>query len=135
MINLSSSWLVNLQYSSKHIPDRYLHKLEIFDFANPVPRQVLKAGQGVENANFFLFVISRTNSWCTENNVQAYSSFCRLDSRNRPVAGLLNMCPSYFSKKIYKASHYYSVIMHEVIHILGFSRQLYSKFKNLHINL
>ncbi|KAF8777882.1 Leishmanolysin-like peptidase 2 like protein [Argiope bruennichi] len=111
------------------IPDRYLNKLEVFDYTSPHPRHILKAGPGVKDANFFLFVISRTTSWCTENNVQAYGSYCRLDSYNRPVAGLLNMCPTYFSKKIYKASHYFHVIMHEIIHILGFSVHLYPKFK------
>ncbi|GFS84276.1 leishmanolysin-like peptidase [Nephila pilipes] len=111
------------------IPDRYLNKLEIFDYDFDQPRQVLESGPGVKDANFFLFVISRTTSWCMENDVQAYGSFCRLDNYNRPVAGLLNMCPSYFSKKLYKAIHYYNVIMHEVIHILGFSLHLYPKFK------
>ncbi|GFY73548.1 leishmanolysin-like peptidase [Trichonephila inaurata madagascariensis] len=111
------------------IPDRYLNKLEIFDFNDVYPRQILESGSGINNANFFLFVISRTTSWCMENDVQAYGSYCRLDTYNRPVAGLLNMCPSYFSKKIYKAKHYYNVIMHEVIHILGFSLHLFPKFK------
>ncbi|GBN10749.1 Leishmanolysin-like peptidase [Araneus ventricosus] len=111
------------------IPDRYLNKLEVFDYTSSHPRHVLKAGPGVKDANFFLFVISRTTSWCTESNVQAYGSYCRLDSYNRPVAGVLNMCPTYFSKKIYKASHYFNVIMHEVMHILGFSVHLYPKFK------
>ncbi|GFS33237.1 leishmanolysin-like peptidase, partial [Nephila pilipes] len=49
------------------IPDRYLNKLEIFDYDFDQPRQVLESGPGVKDANFFLFVISRTTSWCMEN--------------------------------------------------------------------
>ncbi|GFR07121.1 leishmanolysin-like peptidase, partial [Trichonephila clavata] len=49
------------------IPDRYLNKLEIFDYDDVYPRQILESGPGINNANFFLFVISRTTSWCMEN--------------------------------------------------------------------
>ncbi|KAG8176210.1 hypothetical protein JTE90_012212 [Oedothorax gibbosus] len=111
------------------IPDVYLDKLEVYNYNDTVPQEVLKHGKGLQDENFILFVISKSTSWCGESDVQAYGSYCRLNNENRPVAGLLNLCPLKFSKKLLKASHYFNVIMHEVIHILGFSQHLFSKFK------
>ncbi|XP_035218575.1 uncharacterized protein LOC118191827 isoform X2 [Stegodyphus dumicola] len=70
------------------IPDRFLNKLNVYDFSDPVPRFVAAAGPGIKNTNFILCVTSRPTSWCEE-----------------------------------------PVIMHEVFHILGFSRHLFPKYK------
>ncbi|XP_035226000.1 leishmanolysin-like peptidase 2, partial [Stegodyphus dumicola] len=119
----------SIKDTSFAIPNRFLNQLNVYDFSDPVPRSVFPAGPGIKNANFILCVSSRPTSWCEEHDVEAYGSYCRLGANNRPVAGLLNICPGYHSKKLYTSKHYFNVIMHEVFHILGFSQHLFPKYK------
>uniref|UniRef100_A0A2L2YM73 Leishmanolysin-like peptidase n=1 Tax=Parasteatoda tepidariorum TaxID=114398 RepID=A0A2L2YM73_PARTP len=111
------------------IPDKYLDKLEIYNNIDSDPVSIISKGSGVKNKNLIIFVVSKTTSWCQNTHVQAYGTYCRLDESNRPVAGLLNLCPENLSKSLYKFDHYLNIITHEMFHILGFSKHLYPKFK------
>ncbi|XP_065916878.1 uncharacterized protein [Dysidea avara] len=87
-------------------------------------------GVGLPNADYLLFVSASSSTWSCLFGALAHASYCVLDSsdNNRPVVGCINMCPSFLVDYAGSTGVIYSVIMHEIIHALGFSSRLYEYF-------
>jgi hypothetical protein len=58
--------------------------------------------------------------------VIAWAIECQQDSQGRPVAGQININPSLFGQ----STQLKAILMHELTHILVFSPNLYSSYKN-----
>lgn len=84
---------------------------------------------GIPNADFLLFVSASSTSDCAGGTL-AYASACMLDvnDNNRPVAGYINVCPSSLTHFHGQSTLIYNLILHEIIHAIGFSSSLFNWF-------
>merc|ERR1719163_1827824 len=62
--------------------------------------------------------------------VEAYSSTCVRDQCDRPMFGALNICPETLSLDPADTYRQISMIIHEFLHMLGFSSSLFRYFRN-----
>ena len=83
--------------------------------------------KGVANADVLIYIKSENN---TANNYVAYAGACNLDatSKNNVYAGLVMINSYYFNQA--KFSSQYSILIHEIYHLLGFSSNLYKYWKD-----
>ncbi|XP_028846079.1 leishmanolysin-like peptidase [Denticeps clupeoides] len=84
-------------------------------------------GEGVEGADFVLYVSGMTTERCGKENIVAYAAYCQLESElDRPIAGYANLCPSMISTQPQEFEGMLSTVKHEIIHALGFSAGLFA---------
>ncbi|KPP62457.1 leishmanolysin-like peptidase-like [Scleropages formosus] len=84
-------------------------------------------GEGVDGADFLLYVSGVTTERCGQENVVAYAAYCQLESElDRPIAGYANLCPSMISTQPQEFVGMLSTVKHEIIHALGFSAGLFA---------
>ncbi|KAJ8283002.1 hypothetical protein COCON_G00055210 [Conger conger] len=85
------------------------------------------SGEGVEGADFVLYVSGVTTERCGQENIVAYAAYCQLESElDRPIAGYANLCPSMISTQPQEFVGMLSTVKHEIIHALGFSAGLFA---------
>ncbi|KAJ8352702.1 hypothetical protein SKAU_G00241780 [Synaphobranchus kaupii] len=85
------------------------------------------SGEGVEGADFVLYVSGVTTDRCGQENIVAYAAYCQLESElDRPIAGYANLCPSMISTQPQEFVGMLSTVKHEIIHALGFSAGLFA---------
>nr|XP_033780302.1 leishmanolysin-like peptidase 2 [Geotrypetes seraphini] len=114
------------------IPDDHLAGLSIWPEHGSVPREVVKHdGAGVPDADFLLYLkVANTEKCNQEPSVIAYASYCQLDPTDRPVAGAIVFCHARLASNTLDHQDIVQVSLHEVFHTLGFSRGLFSKWKD-----
>ncbi|XP_023693573.1 leishmanolysin-like peptidase [Paramormyrops kingsleyae] len=84
-------------------------------------------GEGVEGADFVLYVSGLTTERCGQENIVAYAAYCQLESElDRPVAGYANLCPAMIPVHPQEFAAMLSTVKHEIIHALGFSAGLFA---------
>ncbi|KAL4618091.1 leishmanolysin-like peptidase [Arapaima gigas] len=84
-------------------------------------------GEGVEGADFVLYVSGVTTERCGQENIVAYAAYCQLESElDRPIAGYANLCPTMISTQPQEFMGMLSTVKHEIIHALGFSAGLFA---------
>ncbi|KAA0715559.1 Leishmanolysin-like peptidase [Triplophysa tibetana] len=84
-------------------------------------------GEGVERADFALYVSAMTTERCGQENIVAYAAYCQLESElDRPIAGYANLCPNMISTQAQEFEGMLSTVKHEIIHALGFSAGLFA---------
>uniref|UniRef100_A0A4W5MQY3 Leishmanolysin-like peptidase n=1 Tax=Hucho hucho TaxID=62062 RepID=A0A4W5MQY3_9TELE len=84
-------------------------------------------GNGVERADFVLYVSGVTTERCGQENIVAYAAYCQLESElDRPIAGYANLCPNMISTQPQEFESMLSTVKHEIIHALGFSAGLFA---------
>jgi hypothetical protein len=84
-------------------------------------------GTGVQGADYILYVTTQP----TQGNTLAYASACQFDQNNRPIAGGVNINPNSLNEAdrwSYEFQYQLNVIIHEIVHALGFSSSLFPKF-------
>ncbi|KAI0232244.1 Leishmanolysin-like peptidase [Lamellibrachia satsuma] len=87
-------------------------------------------GAGVSNADFLLYVAAVRVNRCAAN-VLAYARVCQLERKqDRPVAGHVNFCPKRISTLARDLQRVKATVLHEIIHTLGFSLNLYPFFRD-----
>ena len=86
------------------------------------------AGSGVA-ADFVLFVSASQTSVCSDSTV-AYAYACMRDQFDRPVFGAANICPSGLSTSLAERDYQVGVVVHELIHALGFDSSSWPLFRN-----
>ncbi|XP_035379419.1 leishmanolysin-like peptidase [Electrophorus electricus] len=84
-------------------------------------------GEGVESADFLLYVSGVTTERCGQENIVAYAAYCQLEAElDRPIAGYANLCPNMISTQLQEFEGMLSTVKHEIIHALGFSAGLFA---------
>lgn len=112
------------------IPDDHLAGLNVYNFTSPHPLPLsLPAGNGVKNADYILYVNAQNTHLCQTQDIIAYASYCILDQHDRPIAGFINFCPFHLQEK-HDEKRTTLVAIHELFHALGFSQDMFKKFKD-----
>mmetsp|Transcript_45023 Transcript_45023/g.104261 ORF Transcript_45023/g.104261 Transcript_45023/m.104261 type:complete len:1196 (+) Transcript_45023:74-3661(+) len=96
---------------------------------SPEECTVSPGGAGVENSDFALYVTARTTTNCGEKTL-AYSTHCRQDGSDRPIAGAINICQH--SQMVQEGEWHVNVatLVHEIFHALAFSPALYPWYRD-----
>nr|XP_033801008.1 leishmanolysin-like peptidase isoform X2 [Geotrypetes seraphini] len=83
--------------------------------------------EGVEDADFVLYVSALSTERCGQENIVAYAAYCQLEAEmDRPIAGYANLCPSMISTQAQEFVGMLSTVKHEILHALGFSAGLFA---------
>ena len=91
--------------------------------------RTLPGGSGVPNADLLIYTTASNTATCG-NWTLAYASMCYMDQTDRPIVGNINFClkgPLFTSLP---AADQREVVLHECIHVLGFSLSLLSFFRD-----
>eukprot|EP00058_Branchiostoma_floridae_P025160 XP_002610650.1 hypothetical protein BRAFLDRAFT_117891 [Branchiostoma floridae] len=114
------------------IPDEHLEGFATWADTGDTPVQVLYTdGAGVADTDYILYVTAATTTRCqNDHSILAYASYCQLDQNNRPTAGYTNFCPVQLQGPGFDRDKFVMTAIHELLHALGFSKQLYGKFKD-----
>jgi hypothetical protein len=88
----------------------------------------IKLPNTVSNADIIIISSFRPNQVI---GVIASAGPCEITlGLERPVGGIINMDPAYIKTKYFTDETYTSVLMHEMIHALGFTSSFYTRWKN-----
>ncbi|XP_058149714.1 ciliated left-right organizer metallopeptidase [Dasypus novemcinctus] len=110
------------------IPDAHLHGYALWPEQGP-PQLVQPDGPGVQNADFLLYVrVAHTPKCHQEPSIIAYAACCQLDSEDRPLAGTIVYCAEHLTSPSLSQSDIVMATLHELLHTLGFSGQLFKKW-------
>ena len=125
------------------IPDEHLEGFQVWRYNASEPRTWFQSGDGVNNADYILYVQAFTTNECVLANYRpsgkalvAYSADCgtgnyaKTDENGRPVAGYMNFCPSKLKEIEKHKEKLILTIIHETIHTLGFSKDYFFQFKD-----
>ncbi|XP_059037632.1 ciliated left-right organizer metallopeptidase [Mustela lutreola] len=112
------------------IPDAHLRGYALWPEHGP-PQLVQPDGPGVQDTDFLLYVwVAHTSKCRGEPSVIAYAACCQLDSEDRPLAGTIIYCAQHLSSPSLSHSDIVTVTLHELLHALGFSGQLFKKWRD-----
>ncbi|XP_066537861.1 ciliated left-right organizer metallopeptidase [Hoplias malabaricus] len=127
----------NEKYRSEHclgltIPDDHLRGYDVYPHPDQAALRTLKpAGPGVPDTDFILYVSTQSTEKCrADSSVLAYSAHCETDTEGRPVAGAMVICREPLSVKEFSHEGMVQTVIHELFHILGFSRELFSTWRD-----
>nr|XP_018667132.1 leishmanolysin-like peptidase 2 [Ciona intestinalis] len=115
------------------IPDDHLQGFSTYNNDNTEPVQHFSDGGGIPNTDTVVYVRSQDTVKCSDGEVVAYATYCHTDQFNRPVSGFLNFCPRYLSSTNFDQDQFYLSVLHELFHVLGFSKKLFDKFKTCRV--
>ncbi len=76
-----------------------------------------------------LIYVTAVSTNCGSSTL-AYASACYLDQKDRPIVGNVNFCLANSAYSEWAESDIEKVVLHELIHVLGFSSFLYSFFRD-----
>ncbi|XP_055147777.1 ciliated left-right organizer metallopeptidase [Symphalangus syndactylus] len=112
------------------IPDAHLRSYALWPEQGP-PQLVQPDGPGVQNTDFLLYVrVAHTSKCHQEPSVIAYAACCQLDSEDRPLAGTIVYCAQHLTSPSLSHSDIVMATLHELLHALGFSGQLFKKWRD-----
>ncbi|KAM6202557.1 ciliated left-right organizer metallopeptidase [Rhynchocyon petersi] len=127
--------LLNSRYKGESclgpkIPDAHLRGYALWPEQGP-PQLVQPDGPGVQNTDFLLYVwVAHTSKCHQEPSLIAYAACCQLDSEDRPLAGTIVYCAQHLTSPSLSHSDIVMATLHELLHALGFSGQLFKKWKD-----
>ncbi|XP_036592494.1 leishmanolysin-like peptidase 2 [Trichosurus vulpecula] len=112
------------------IPDSHLRGYSLWPEQGP-PELIQPDGPGVPDTDFLLYVqVAHTMKCHREPSIIAYAACCQLDGADRPLAGTIIFCTHHLSGLHYSHSDIVMATIHELFHVLGFSGQLFKKWRN-----
>ncbi|XP_045707968.1 leishmanolysin-like peptidase isoform X1 [Phyllostomus hastatus] len=83
--------------------------------------------EGVQDADFVLYVGALATERCSHENIISYAAYCQQEAKmDRPIAGYANLCPNMISTQPQEFIGMLSTVKHEIIHALGFSAGLFA---------
>ncbi|XP_059955389.1 leishmanolysin-like peptidase isoform X4 [Mesoplodon densirostris] len=83
--------------------------------------------EGVQDADFVLYVGALATERCSHENIISYAAYCQQEAKmDRPIAGYANLCPNMISTQPQEFFGMLSTVKHEIIHALGFSAGLFA---------
>ncbi|XDV18581.1 hypothetical protein PO909_024240 [Leuciscus waleckii] len=114
------------------IPDEHLNGCAVYPHPeHPVPTVLRPEGAGVPDTDFLLYVFTHSTDKCrAESSILAYAAHCQADSEGRPLAGTMVICREPLSTERYTHERYVQTVIHELFHVLGFSKELFSRWKD-----
>ncbi|CAM9885068.1 ciliated left-right organizer metallopeptidase [Lampetra fluviatilis] len=86
-------------------------------------------GPGVLDSDFILYVRAADTLRCAAG-VTAYAAYCQLDQVDRPVAAAATFCPASLRGDAFNSDSTVLAVIHELFHALGFSKDLYRKWRD-----
>ncbi|KAM6949557.1 ciliated left-right organizer metallopeptidase [Aplochiton taeniatus] len=114
------------------IPDDHLSGSAVYPGPDSPMRTVLRPeGMGLPDTDFLLYLHTESTDKCrAEPTVLAYAVHCQTNSQGRPLAGVVVICTDTLRGETY--SHFGTVqtVVHELFHALGFSKQLFSTWRD-----
>eukprot|EP00485_Elphidium_margaritaceum_P000171 CAMPEP_0202694016 /NCGR_PEP_ID=MMETSP1385-20130828/7978_1 /ASSEMBLY_ACC=CAM_ASM_000861 /TAXON_ID=933848 /ORGANISM="Elphidium margaritaceum" /LENGTH=768 /DNA_ID=CAMNT_0049349791 /DNA_START=73 /DNA_END=2379 /DNA_ORIENTATION=- len=115
------------------IADDMFDELEICPTSDPSLCETTShpQGRGMNETDLLIYITgdpSRDDSKdCT--GVMGFAAFCETDAFNRPIAGYINLCRSTIeATEVLTWEEVISLIIHESMHVLGFSSDGFSNF-------
>ncbi|XP_048218688.1 leishmanolysin-like peptidase 2 [Perognathus longimembris pacificus] len=112
------------------IPDAHLRGYALWPEHGP-PQFVQPDGPGVQNADFLLYVrVGHTSKCHQEPSVIAYAACCQLDAEDRPLAGTIIYCAQHLPSPRLSHRDLVTATLHELLHTLGFSGQLFKRWRD-----
>ncbi|XP_036197871.1 leishmanolysin-like peptidase 2 [Myotis myotis] len=112
------------------IPDAHLRGYALWPEQGP-PQLIQPDGPGVQNTDFLLYVrVAHTSKCHREPSIIAYAACCQLDSEDRPLAGTIVYCAQHLTSPSLNHSDIVMATLHELLHALGFSGQLFKKWRD-----
>ncbi|XP_055012338.1 ciliated left-right organizer metallopeptidase isoform X2 [Boleophthalmus pectinirostris] len=114
------------------IPDEHLKGCVIYPELNSSLKIMLRPeGTGFPDTDFLLYLHVRATDKCrSEPNVQAYAAHCQTGSDGRPLAGVVIICRERLVGVLYNHHTTVLIIIHELFHVLGFSKTLFGSWRD-----
>ncbi|KAL0970192.1 hypothetical protein UPYG_G00238550 [Umbra pygmaea] len=114
------------------IPDDHLSGCVIYPEPDAPTRTVIKPeGAGLPDTDFLLYLNTQSTDKCkAKPSVLAYAVHCQTDSQGRPLAGVVVVCREILSGDEYSHRATVQTVVHELFHALGFSKELFSNWKD-----
>ena len=122
----SSVALINTCGEVTHIPPEHLASVTIW--SQNGQSHIVSGGVGVSNADLLVYVTLNASISCDRNTL-AYAVACSLDQMDRPIVGNINFCPNEALSSMLLIEQQ-NVVLHEMIHLLGFNTLLFSFYRN-----
>ncbi|XP_053486104.1 ciliated left-right organizer metallopeptidase [Ictalurus furcatus] len=112
------------------IPDDHLSGCVVYPHPEQPDLKVIKPdGAGLADTDVLLYVKAESTDKCrADSSVLAYSAHCQSDSEGRPLAGVMVICREPLSIEGFSHEHMVQTVIHELLHVLGFSKELFSKW-------
>ncbi|KAM9500849.1 ciliated left-right organizer metallopeptidase [Clarias gariepinus] len=112
------------------IPDEHLRGCAVYPHPDQPDLKVIKQdGTGLPDTDVLLYVTAQSTDKCkADSSVLAYSAHCQSDSEGRPLAGVMVICREPLSSEGFSHEHMVQTVIHEMLHVLGFSKELFSKW-------
>ncbi|RXN21539.1 leishmanolysin-like peptidase isoform X1 [Labeo rohita] len=114
------------------MPDEHLNGCAVYPHPeHPDPTVLKPEGTGVADTDFLLYVFTHSTDKCrAESSILAYAAHCQTDSEGRPLAGTMIICRETLSMERYTHEHFVQTVIHELFHVLGFSKDLFGRWKD-----
>ncbi|KAI5619918.1 leishmanolysin-like peptidase [Silurus asotus] len=112
------------------IPDDHLSGCVVYPHPDQPDVRVIKPdGAGLPDTDVLIYIKAQSTDKCrADSSVLAYSAHCQSDSDGRPVAGVMVICREPLSIEGFSHDHLVQTMIHELLHVLGFSKELFSKW-------
>uniref|UniRef100_A0AAZ3PM81 Leishmanolysin-like peptidase n=1 Tax=Oncorhynchus tshawytscha TaxID=74940 RepID=A0AAZ3PM81_ONCTS len=112
------------------IPDDHLRGCSVYSEPDAPTMTVIRPeGAGLPDTDFLLYLHAQSTDKCrAEPSVLAYAVHCQTDSQGRPLAGVVVICRDRLTGEGY--SHQGTTVIHELFHALGFSKELFSTWRD-----
>ncbi|KAK3094192.1 hypothetical protein FSP39_025247, partial [Pinctada imbricata] len=94
-------------------------------------KKIHSPGPGLNDTDYILYVQALSTRSCQTykgRNVLAYAVYCHQNKDGRPLSGYVNVCPRQLQSHLYSKEHLQMILMHELIHAVGFSSSLFPQF-------
>ncbi|XP_041925768.1 leishmanolysin-like peptidase 2 isoform X2 [Alosa sapidissima] len=114
------------------IPDEHLRGFAVFHHPDsPISTEFRREGAGLDNTDFLLYLHIQNSRRCsTEPSMLAYAAHCQTDPQGRPLAGTVVICRDQLRQERYRHETTVQLLIHELFHVLGFSRTLFSTWRD-----
>ncbi|XP_062373251.1 ciliated left-right organizer metallopeptidase [Sardina pilchardus] len=114
------------------IPDEHLRGCAVFHHPDsPISAEFRREGAGLDNTDFLLYLHIQNSRRCsTEPSMLAYAAHCQTDPQGRPLAGTVVICREQLRQERYRHETTVQVLIHELFHVLGFSRTLFNTWRD-----
>ncbi|XP_057359597.1 leishmanolysin-like peptidase isoform X4 [Manis pentadactyla] len=98
----------------------------------PCEPLVVPDPEGIQDADFVLYVGALATERCSHENIISYAACCQQEAKmDRPIAGYANLCPNMISTQPQEFTGMLSTVKHEIIHALGFSAGLFAFYHDI----
>jgi leishmanolysin-like peptidase len=109
------------------VPDEHFAPITVTDPFGV--SRVIAGGVGIPNADVLVYVTAIDTIACSGSTL-AYANSCFMDQMDRPIVGNINFCLQNAGYSQMSIPYQQMVVLHEMVHVLGFSSSLFPFFRN-----